>query len=102
TFANGGIDSLPCDFASDVQQVAFETDLRIFPNPVFDLLTIEFKYDHEGVIMLYNALGEQVFSMVIDKQRSVIINFTNYPSGIYFLKTSGKEDFMFSSLILKS
>ncbi len=60
------------------------TDVRIFPNPVSDILTI-ISYDMIHEIRLINATGQTVYSKKPDSE-STHIDTGNFIPGLYFLK----------------
>jgi hypothetical protein len=65
--------------------VYYRRDLKIYPNPAIDLITIEIPENiGEASFVIYNQLGEILFSEIINRGRSTIIkDINNFPSGIY-------------------
>jgi hypothetical protein len=68
-----------------------------YPNPFNPRTTIEYEIRHAGFVNLqiYNVLGEEVASLVNEKQiaGSYIVNFdaSSFSTGIYFYKISAGE-----------
>ncbi len=64
--------------------------LKIYPNPVNDILSIS--SDNEiAVVSIYNLLGQEVLSKSVNNHETSI-NITNLPAGNYLVKvTSGNE-----------
>ncbi|MBZ0098739.1 MAG: T9SS type A sorting domain-containing protein [Taibaiella sp.] len=61
---------------------------RIMPNPVSDILTVELSDYQDGrVIAIYNVYG-QLVKDVAATQGPVRIDFSEYPQGIYIIRTS--------------
>jgi len=62
-----------------------EQTLTIFPNPAKDFVTVS--GERLGNIIIYNALGQKVEEFFTDENK-LNISTTQYPGGIYFIKTS--------------
>jgi len=60
--------------------------MKISPNPFSDILTIEIPEDvNDSVIYVLNSAGQQILELPLTgKQTS--INFSQFPSGVYFIK----------------
>jgi hypothetical protein len=64
-------------------------DLRVFPNPVSDLLNLKFTATKKVSIMfyLYNLNGSLIYSKKADASNfSETVDFTLFESGVYILK----------------
>lgn len=63
---------------------------RVYPNPVFDLLTIE--VEDTASINLFNSIGQQVFNRSINN--NVTVNLESLRKGIYYLhiESQGKNN----------
>ncbi len=82
-----------------IRAVAPNGDFIIYPNPASELLTIEARKRETGAfapgtkINLYNAFGECVFSLkTIDGKRTINLNTSQIPSGIYLLGIKNPEE----------
>lgn len=77
-------DSTFCNRILDIDDLANE-HIKIYPNPVNDILNIESKgeYDFE----IYSFLGVKIIEGKLNKQVN-IINITKLKSGLYFFKTN--------------
>lgn len=72
------------DLNIDVKEVEF----NLFPNPIDEVVYLNTSYD--GIISVYNLLGEVLF--VKNHRNSVsAINLENYSSGIYIIKFNSDE-----------
>lgn len=61
-------------------------DVRLYPNPVSDLLTISSPNNEILSIHIYDLLGKQITSFKSSRLENIEISLTNLDSGIYFLK----------------
>lgn len=87
---NGGIDSLPC--ITSVNEVISDNGINVFPNPVYDFVTVSFRNIQKTEIMVYDVFGKEVSSGKAKNERIVEIDLTSFPSGIYFLCIINKEN----------
>lgn len=76
------------------------SSLKWYPNPVDNVLNIEFNFHSKNVIIsIFDNIGRLCFqqSMYIDDQQSIIqIPIENFKSGVYYLKIEGHiKPFMF-------
>lgn len=60
-------------------------NLKVYPNPVSDWLTIECPEDITH-IALYNSLGQAVISNPIQNERFIKLSVENLPAGVYLLQ----------------
>jgi len=67
-----------------------EFEIKLFPNPVREKLTLEFEWDVVKKIIIMNSLGQMVYTLnnPISKQE---INLSNLPAGIYFLNVQNQN-----------
>jgi uncharacterized Ntn-hydrolase superfamily protein len=66
--------------------------VRLFPNPVTHILTIEFDGNYSGKISIINLFGQVVLKEKISKRNNLQLNLSHLPAGIYlynFRNTSG-------------
>ncbi len=80
-------DQVLCPFVTNIIETKFGT-INIYPNPVGDELFINLDNskasNKEVSILIYTATAEIIYSNKI--KRSEIIDVSNWPSGIYFMK----------------
>ena len=62
-------------------------NIDVFPNPAdgFVMLTTE----GQGVIQVYNAMGQIVDSFVAENEQVKLVT-EHYPNGLYFVQIDGK------------
>ncbi|CAG5071790.1 hypothetical protein DYBT9623_03776 [Dyadobacter sp. CECT 9623] len=66
---------------------------KIYPNPVADFLSVEFRNPVTGTISLFNAAGKAVHSAELKSENHYQANVTFLPAGLYILSVdqSGKN-----------
>ena len=77
-----------CYLASNTQEYDKSQNIKVYPNPFSDYLTLEFEdftFDHCS-ILLYNTLGVEVQRIDNITQNRVVIQRNNLPQGFYFLR----------------
>ena len=77
-----------------VEELMNNDRLGVYPNPVADMLTIEFNGDQSVIeeVQLVDAKGNVVFTNVYDsKARITTIDFSNYERGVYFVRVRGEQ-----------
>ena len=90
----------------DVNELANnELSYDVFPNPASSKINIRFYQDNLGKanILLFNTLGQQVFSnniTVNDCLSEHVINVENLPKGFYFLKITNADGITNTSKIV--
>lgn len=88
-----------------VHQVSLNTkdfdfyNLNYYPNPIENLLSISNQSKIEKV-EVFDFLGQNIFSKKIDDTK-IEINFSNYNSGIYFMKIFSENNYKTIKLIKK-
>ncbi|MDQ1265219.1 MAG: C-terminal target protein [Bacteroidota bacterium] len=75
------------DFISGVNEDSEINNLRIYPNPAADYLTIESldKNSYPILISISNLIGDELISISIESSRQ-IIDLREIPSGLYLLR----------------
>ncbi len=73
-----------------LEEEALSVQIRVSPNPVDDLLTIQFETDqiNKTNITMFTITGQMVYSSnkLIQQDRAVKIDVSKLQSGLYFLK----------------
>jgi hypothetical protein len=71
---------------SDIENVAFSLqELRIFPNPAKNSITISLKEPITGMLELRDGLGRMVQNISINTQSTIVMDINNIPTGVYFI-----------------
>lgn len=81
---NGGIDLLPCN--TSVNATIFDNGIKIFPNPVTNLLNISFTKSASADIVIYNIFSQKIYSGKVENTRDVILDLSLFNAGTYFIK----------------
>ncbi|GGG53540.1 hypothetical protein GCM10010976_25640 [Bizionia arctica] len=74
--------------------------LKIYPNPVSDILYLENSNNQIKEFWIFDALGNQVFSSTIVNRKHKI-DFSSFSSGVYFLKAKDTENAIVIKKIIK-
>lgn len=82
-------------FSVSTQNILKANAIRIFPNPVTDLLQIEMENENlKGYMMITNSLGQVLrFIGLDDKQELSSIDVTKWAEGIYFLSMLSRNTY---------
>jgi hypothetical protein len=71
---------------SNVASVNYQTNsMKLYPNPVMDLLTVSLP--SEGSILIYNYLGQQIGKYQLTEGENTV-DLTALDNGLYLLKFS--------------
>jgi hypothetical protein len=77
---------------TDIDEILLNDRVAIFPNPGTGKFTIDIQsrnvLKQEGVIEIYTAMGEKVYSMRFNQQLSHEIDLSNATKGVYFVRVS--------------
>ncbi len=88
---------------TEVEDLATDIKISIYPNPTTDLLTIDFPTSERlgNVITVTDINGKvlQQTEITTDKKQ---LNFSNYANGIYFLSVKQKNQLIKSFKIIKN
>lgn len=71
----------------DIESVA---QIRVFPNPASDFLTVEHELAEPVAFKLFNALGHLIFKEKLS-DRKVQISTVNWPGGYYFYQILNEQ-----------
>lgn len=81
---------------------SFTSDIKIFPNPVSDILKIDTNQaNHIENIRIFSTLGQQVFNLSSFNLDSATIDLAHLAPGMYFLKISTQSGIFTRKLIKK-
>jgi hypothetical protein len=67
---------------------------KFYPNPTKGLITVEFNRmpEPDSTIKVYNHLGQIIQVKTVDSQINQL-DFSNYPTGVYYVKIIRRNDF---------
>ena len=84
------------DDCSAIDEILSKYITKIYPNPTFDKLNIEFTDNINKIekLTLSNMLGQVVYTIKGKKinTRNFVIDLSEYKSGVYYLNVQTKED----------
>ncbi len=90
---------------TDIDEIMLNDRISIFPNPNSGNFTIETISGNcliqEGIIEIYNMIGEKVYSSGYNKQLSKEINYLNASKGVYFVKISNGDTFLTEKIVIQ-
>ncbi|MDR1119292.1 MAG: carbohydrate-binding protein, partial [Dysgonamonadaceae bacterium] len=66
-----------------LEDLSFQPQIELFPNPVTDALNVKFPYD--GRLFVYNSHGKAIDSVHVSSGAATL-NVNNYNAGIYFVR----------------
>ena len=76
-----------CDSLSGVNDLGIQSlKFDVFPNPVSESVTIELLENGKYKLQLVNMLGEIVSSRQLTADRTISVNVSDLPGGIYFIE----------------
>jgi hypothetical protein len=79
------------NFDIDINSYERLEGVFIFPNPVKDKLTVEFKDFNNGIIYLYNLQGKRIFKQRVEDNREATFDLSNLKKGTYMLFVIDKK-----------
>ena len=86
---------------SSVHHPANDGRLRVSPNPVTDILTLELSEKNSGgILIIYNIMGEKVYRQSVSTGTSKI-DFSKMPSGSY-IAVYQRDSLKYSTRIIKT
>jgi endonuclease I len=85
--------------ATGLDEMEIDFQIKIYPNPVANELTIDFEDVFKGELYIYNASGEAVRSYGVDYLSQLKVDFSSFPQGIYTFAAYGKEHNYFKNFI---
>jgi len=71
-------------------QYAKQEEIRVYPNPTKDNLTLETNSNTEQKLEILNLIGQTVYTIYINKK--AIINTSAFAKGVYVLKLSSDKE----------
>jgi hypothetical protein len=79
----------------------FKPEISIYPNPSEGLFTLNIENDKSYAVTVYDSKGVVVFSLDSQLVNQLSLDLTSFPSGLYFAKCIGSNDFKSISFIKK-
>lgn len=79
-------------FQKTVVEKNNELSFKLFPNPVKDVLDIEFETSQTGIVRIFDAKGTLIYNLYIENQDRIEIKSAEFPAGIYVLQFNGNSN----------
>ncbi|MBN2727741.1 MAG: T9SS type A sorting domain-containing protein [Bacteroidales bacterium] len=77
-------------------------DIQVFPNPVSDVLHIDFEPQKWKSIELIDVSGKKVYQLNLQSEEAINIDVSSYAEGIYVLRILGEHFYSRKISILKN
>jgi hypothetical protein len=79
--------SISIEFAVGINEISSQNRVNIYPNPTNNIIKIDMESDFD-VLQITNPMGE---TLLVDQinNRSIILDVSSYPTGIYFITLKG-------------
>lgn len=91
--------SCPVNLVGITKETAASNDLKVFPNPAKNLLTIKIPVNQtQSHCLIKNVLGEVQFDAIVEKE--IHLNTTLWERGIYFIEVNTSKNRFISKLVL--
>jgi hypothetical protein len=76
-----------------VEPISNTTEIKVYPNPAVDFVTVDLTADLDGVLSLLSASGQMVRSIqTIQEDTSIQMNVQDLPKGVYLVRWVGTDD----------
>ncbi|HYV90132.1 MAG TPA: T9SS type A sorting domain-containing protein [Chitinophagales bacterium] len=87
--------------ATLVTNVISDTNYLIFPNPSSGIIFFNNRDNLSGIIEVTDALGKIIYFNSYTPSEKRVINLSDYPRGIYFLRIENNNTFSIEKIILE-
>ena len=77
-------------FSYGIKESVLDNNIKIYPNPTKDNLTIETNSNTEQRLEIINLIGQTVYTIYINKKAT--INTSAFANGVYILKLSSDKE----------
>ena len=76
------------DPTTQVKEIQQYTNIKIYPNPAKEQITVDFSANGEGImdVKIFNMLGVNVLSQQYNKGGQININVASLPAGVYVVR----------------
>lgn len=76
-------------------------EVKLYPNPATNSITIEFENNKTNSIQFYNIAGQLTINKSFSGSRKQIIDLSNIPQGIYFIRISNDSGQLTRKIIIQ-
>ncbi len=89
------------DCTSKIEKTNKSNDILIYPNPSNGIINVQFKTHQTGDIIIYNSLGQILYSENMDNQISKTIEIASNTKGIVYLTIKTNNNIFSKVLVLE-
>jgi hypothetical protein len=90
TDENNNIECVPIiinDSTLSIDDNELNEKIKVYPNPVSDILTINFGEVHSKInIEIFNVIGQKINTLKFENKQTMMVNINSLSNGIYFFK----------------
>jgi uncharacterized protein (TIGR02145 family) len=88
---NGGF-SIRClkDSTAQINEINYQDEMKIYPNPAIDMITIDYAKKQKIKMQVYNMIGECVLQRELSSGTNEI-NVSSLSKGLYIIKVLGSD-----------
>ena len=79
------------DTSTTLAEIPLQEQLKLYPNPVNDVFSLEAPNSQPLSFSLHSIKGESIPSQVVQQHSHYRFSLGDLPKGIYFLKVNGKQ-----------
>jgi len=101
TDSTGGCNSISNGVTVGVFEISRDGEIGIYPNPAEDELMINHPLFMNGIISIYNVLGEKMMEEKFSTRGRTALNIKEFASGVYFLIITTGEKNLAANFIKK-
>lgn len=85
---------------SDIHEISENKTISVYPNPTTGKLSISAS-NNINTFEIFNLIGEKVYEKNFNQEKSIEIDISNTPCGIYFLKVSDGDKVNTRKIVLQ-
>ena len=98
---SGAIDHIDIGLATGSQENMNDNSISLYPNPVKDKLTFEFKDADNAVVEFFDCLGNIITLDPIREDAKITYNTSGMSSGIYFARINSGKGFIVKKFVVE-
>lgn len=97
---NGGVDALSCSVS--VSEIELNDQVKIFPNPSIDAITLSFQSNSWEEIKLSDLFGKNCLTEIVHGNDFITIDLSGFKAGVYILSViSADKNHIINKKIIK-
>ena len=84
----------------NLDQIASGPLLNIYPNPIKNIINIEFKYPITGIVEIRNINGQKIIDRSLNKEKELLIETNSLTSGLYTVTIKDSSNGQLNSRVI--